>query len=293
MNKLTILIFVVFLVISCTSESEMNLPFTNGDKSSASIVSSENIVIEEDMSYSPPQNQSIKNESKKPILEKGSKIIKEGNIHIEVEDLASAKQFIDSLLSGSGAYYEKEIFRNSEYSQKYSLKLRIPSSGFALFVSELEQGRGMILEKNINAKDVTEEYLDLEIRLENNKAYLARYKELLQKARSIEDMIAIQEKIRQIELSIDGNKGRLKYLNDKVRYSTLNIELTTKPKAYIAETPSFIANIKDAFKSGFSGLLYFILILVNLWPLVLGILLIWILRKRMFGVFKKKRVPTN
>jgi len=39
--------------------------------------------------------------------------------------------------------------------------------------------------KNISLTDVTEEYVDLNIRLENNLAYLNQYKEILKKAKTI------------------------------------------------------------------------------------------------------------
>jgi len=211
-------------------------------------------------------------------------------MEIEVENLDSSKNYLDSIVEQNKAYYEKETLLNSDYTQKYSLKLRIPSSNFKALISGLEQGDGKILMKNITAKDVSEEYLDLEIRLENNKAYLKRYKELLSKANSIKDILEIQERIRKIELLIDSNLGRIRFLSDRVEYSTLNVELTTKPEEYIAVAPpSFITKILDAFKSGFSGLLYFILILANLWPIVIGIILIWMFRKKMFAFLKRKK----
>lgn len=289
MNKFITFLFATVLFISCHSDSELSMPFSKQSQSSNEATTTEAFGLDDELNYNPPQSNNGKKSLEPATMKKGSKIIKTGNMHIRVEDLTSAKAYIDSLVSKNNAYYEKETFRNSEYTQNYSLKLRIPSSHFGALVSELEIGGGIILEKNINAKDVTEEFLDLEIRLENNRAYLKRYKELLVQAKSIKDMIDIQEKIRQIELLIDGSLGRMKYLADQVNYSTLTIELTTKPKEYIAESPSFLAEIVDAFKSGFKGLLYFILMLANLWPLLLSIVIFWMFRKKMFGFFKLKK----
>jgi len=135
---------------------------------------------------------------------------------------------------------------------------------------------------------VTEEYLDLGIRLENNTAYLKRYKELLNKAKSIKDIIQIQEKIRKIELLIDSSKGRMKFLNNKVNFSSLTIDLITKPKEYVAHaSPSFFENVLEAFKNGFSGVLYFILFMANIWPLLIVVSLILLFRKKMTFAFRK------
>lgn len=45
-----------------------------------------------------------------------------------------------------------------------SLKVRVPSKQFEPFTNS-EKGDGEIIAKNINARDVTEEYVDGEIRL--------------------------------------------------------------------------------------------------------------------------------
>ncbi len=47
-------------------------------------------------------------------------------------------------------------------------------------------------------------------------------------------------------------------------------------------------DIIDAFERGFSGVLYFILILANLWLIITGMLLIWFFRTNMFGKLKRK-----
>ncbi len=288
MKKLTLIAFVLTLGVSCNKMSEESSMTKDNSLSSVATPFEELLLDFEEV---PPQNQSISRKNKPSDLEKGSKIIKEGTMRIEVDDLGLAKTYVDSLLSRNNGYYEKEIFKNSDYSQNYSLKLRVPSSNFNALVAGLESGSGVILEKLINAKDVTEEYLDLEIRLGNNRAYLKRYTELLQKALSIEDIIEIQEKIREIEMLIDSGLGRMKYLDDRADYSTLDIELMAKPKEYIAEAPpSFFEKIIDAFKNGFSGMLYFILILANIWPIILILSSIWIFRARLIGRLKRKSV---
>lgn len=227
----------------------------------------------------PPQNA----KQKSPLESVGStindlrksKIIKEGDVVIEVENISNAKMFLDSLVSNSGGYYEKEIFKNSTRRYSFDLVIRLPSENFDRLINSLKFEDGEILEKRINAKDVTEEYLDLEIRLKNNLAYLKRYNELLNKAVTIKEMIAIQEKIRTIEKLVDTNKGRMKYLDNRAQFSVLKIDLSQIPEPLVAEAgPTFIDELGGALENGFSGLLFFIIVLANLWPLLVIVLFI-------------------
>lgn len=290
MKKLSIVVCIAFLVVSCHSEMDNNRAALGYNaKEMSGMENDEGLEMNYQEEYSPPYSESKSNNSRDSDFKKAGKIIKEGNMKIEVEDIFSAKKVIDILVQRHDAYYEKEILKNSNSRAVYSLKIRLPSSKFNILITDLEKGQGTILEKNINAKDVTEEFLDLEIRLKNNKSYLKRYNELLVQANTIEEMIEIQEKIRQIELMVDSNKGRIKYLGDRVRYSTLSIEMAEKPEEIIADAPTtFGDNIASGFNNGMLGIRMFILFIVNIWPVFVVLFLVWMIRKRWYlHMFKR------
>jgi len=212
-------------------------------------------------------------------LEKGSKIIKNGFMRFEVSGLESAKAKVDSVLTYFKGYYENEQFDSFGARNTYSLLLRIPSVKFDSLVTSIESGVGELNSKNINSRDVTEEYLDLNIRLDNNLAYLAQYKEILRKAKTVEEILEVQERIRRIEEEIDSKKGRLKYLDDKVEFSVLKLELTELIETEIATTPKFLIRLGNAFNSGFQSFINFIVGFVSVWPFVILFLFLIIGRK--------------
>ncbi len=220
-------------------------------------------------------------------LEKGSKIIKNGNLTFEVENLKNSKSSVDSILKNLNGYYENEQFSSYGNRNNYSLKIRIPNSRFDTLILLLENGNGKLIDKNISAKDVTEEYVDLNIRLNNNLAYLDQFKELLKKAKTIKDILDIQEKIRGLEEEIESKKGRIKFLDDKVQFSTIQLELF---EYFEMENNgnSFLDKIKNAFQNGFQLFLNMLIGLVNLWPILLLIVLISLMRKNIFRFFKRK-----
>ncbi|MFT6321551.1 MAG: hypothetical protein ACJAT4_002481 [Granulosicoccus sp.] len=221
-------------------------------------------------------------------LEKGSKIIKNGNLSFEVDDLKNSKSSVDTILKKLNGYYENEQFSSYGNQNNYSLKIRIPNLRFDTLILLLENGKGKLLDKTISAKDVTEEYMDLNIRLNNNLAYLNQYQEILKKAKSIKEILEVQEKIRSLEEEIDSKKGRIKFLNDKVQFSTVMLELSAYNE--IEETGnSFFKSIKSAFQNGFQLLLNIIIGLVNLWPILFLIVLISLMRKNIFSFFKRKK----
>lgn len=198
-----------------------------------------------------------------------SKIIKFGEMQFEVNKLESAKARIDSLMEARKGYYQSEDFRSAGNRNTYSLGVQIPSQEFYPFIQALENGIGKLKVKDIHAQDVTGEFIDLNLRLQNNMAYLSQYQEILKKAKTIKDVLEVQEKIRLIQEEIESKEGRLKYITESVKYSSLHIEISEYISPQSSANPNFGRRLVNAFGSGFEGFLDFIVALISLWPLFL------------------------
>lgn len=256
--------------------------------------------MEEDFQVEPPRTaeppapppapeESDEEQKIRNSFKKASKIIKDGRMRVEVEDLSLAKVRLDSTMRQFNAYYENENYQSQTYKSTFYLTLRIPSENFEPLLNTIESGGGKILEKNIEARDVTDQYIDVSIRLNNNKSYLLRYQQLLKKANSVKDILEIQEKIRKIEEEIESRKGRLQYFDDRVRFSTLQIEVFQNIEVTpVKKARNFGQQLVDSFKNGVDGFLDFMLFLVSIWPFVLILGLLWWFRGRIRWRFWRK-----
>lgn len=287
MSKIGIILLSCLLLVSCHNQtSESNSSIGKYKNSDQEIAYEEELEIEPPRTGEPPAPPNF-------TLEKGSKIIKNGFMKFEVVGLELAKHNIDSILNKYNGYYENEQYNSYGNRISYSLQIRIPNTKFDSLVNNLEQGLGELKSKNVMARDVTEEYVDLNIRLDNNLAYLNQYKEILRKANSVKEILEVQEKMRNIEEEIESKKGRLTYLDDKVKYSTLNLEVTELVTSEISNKPAFGRRIANAFNNGIQGFLSFLVGLVNLWPFIILIVLLYLGRRPIKNVFRKRNTPPN
>ncbi|MBA3681110.1 MAG: DUF4349 domain-containing protein [Bacteroidetes bacterium] len=239
--------------------------------------------------FTPPviKDDAVEEEVKASKANATKKIIKDGNISIKVKAVEIAKQRMDSVLKKFDAYYELEKFRNYENRTSYDLKIRIPSNQFDSFLKATEKGEGEIMSKAINARDVTEEYTDTEVRLESKRLFRKRYNELLNKAGKVVDILAIEENIRLLQEEIESGEGRLKFLNDQVAYSTLEVTLFKLKETAIVEVKkeTFGQLMKASIGSGWSSVIDFLLWSIKQWPWVVVILtFIFVLK-----IFLKRR----
>lgn len=282
MPRILLLLTSLLIMISCHSESEQSR-----QQMGKHHIPDDAIMLDEEIEIEPPQTTS--SPSPEVELEKGSKIIKNGSMQFEVDELESAKSKVDSILTLCNGYYENEQYNSYGNRISYSLQLRIPNIKFDSLIRVIENGVGELKSKNINAKDVTEEFVDLNIRLENNLAYLNQYKEILRKAKSVKEILEVQEKIRRIEAEINSKKGRIKYLNDKVKYSTLSLQLTQLTTTEVASGPSFVIRIADAFNNGVQIFLSFLVGLVSFWPFLILLGLAIFGRKSILKLIRKQK----
>lgn len=220
------------------------------------------------------------------------KIIKNGSISIKTNDITKSKSKIDQIVKKLNAYYDSEEFNNSEQAISFDLIIRIPSNEFEKTLQLLEQGEDEITNKSIHANDVTEEFVDLETRLKNKKAYLEKYKQLLSRAATIKDILEIEENVRVIQEEIESKEGRLKYLSDQVAYSTLTINLY-KEKDYIfkpEQNISFFEKVKSSLSKGWNLVIDFILWIIIIWPILFLLSIAYFVSKR---IIKKRRDKKN
>lgn len=203
-------------------------------------------------------------EEKQSVTQK--KIIKDGNLSVKTKDVFFLKKRIDSILETVDAYYESENLNNSTYQIAYNLKIRVPAEKFETLLTKIENGEGEITNKSIRGRDVTEEYLDIEMRLENKREYLIRYKELLSKAITVKDILSIESEIRVLEEEIESSEGRLRYLSDQVAYSTLDLNLFKEIEQVVPKQDKFFKRVTTALQKGWFSAVAFILWIIRIWP---------------------------
>jgi hypothetical protein len=212
------------------------------------------------------------------------KIIKDGRMEITVEDLEYTKRKVDSLVRLFNAYYADETYTNLDFSQRYNLRIRIPYVGFEAFIDKIGSGIGQVTYKNITSRDVTEEFIDLETRLQNKSSYLLKYNELLKKAKTVKDILEIEEKIRSIQEEIESVQGRLNFLNNQVDFSALDLQISKKPdlNEYSRNRDKFVGRLKVSLTKGWYGLISFTLLVIKFWPfwIIAGGLLFILMRIR-------------
>jgi hypothetical protein len=98
--------------------------------------------------------------------------------------------------------------------------LRVPAETFDATMQAIAD-LGLVTDRQIDAADVTEQMVDLEIRLDNFEALRQRLQALLEKADDVEDTLKIEKELGRLTGEIESIKGKLRLLRDRVALSTI------------------------------------------------------------------------
>lgn len=103
--------------------------------------------------------------------------------------------------------------------------IKVPASGFSSFLSNLEKVKHEKLQRSIQGQDVSEEYVDLESRLKAKQLMESQYTEFMKKSTKSSDLVAFANELGKIQEEIERIKGRMRYIDQNVSFSTVELRL--------------------------------------------------------------------
>jgi hypothetical protein len=197
------------------------------------------------------------------------KLIRNAHLSIEVENYEESRPLLDSIVKRHKGWISSENLNNYEQRISNLIVIRVPAVSLDQIVDDLQKIAKRIESKSVNSTDVTEEYIDIESRLSNQREVEKKFITLLQRTNSINDILQIESKLAEIRGNIESIEGRLRYLNNRVDYSTVNLNIYQNLDfKYIPEPmESFWERLKTSLHRGWKGFVSFIILVIGLWPL--------------------------
>ena len=108
-----------------------------------------------------------------------------------------------------------------------SVIFRVAPEDFDSALDELAK-LGDVTAREVKSEDVTDQYRDLRLRSEVAEASRQRLMEILKKTGQVKDVLEVERDIRRLTEEIEGMKGLLRVLQDKVDLATITVQLEEK-----------------------------------------------------------------
>ena len=159
--------------------------------------------------------------------------------------------FERSDLYTGGYYAAAEDCRTGEYV------VRVPADQYDRFMNGLD-GVGTITRRSENTEDVGQAYYDLESRLKTQRIKQERLQDLLARADKMEDVIALENALSEVEYMIEDLSSGLRRYDGLIDFATITVSLreVVRVNAAPGERESLLKRMGAGVVSSVHGLLY-------------------------------------
>ncbi|MBR3780003.1 MAG: DUF4349 domain-containing protein [Clostridia bacterium] len=201
------------------------------------------------------QSDSVPNEDGEAPQTNNEKIIKTVEAYVQTKEYDKYISSLTANVSANGGYVEKSDANMGGYydSNRHSTYvLRIPADKLDAFMVSAEEN-GKITSKTETQQNVTLEYVDVESRISAYKTEKETLTNLLEKAASLENVLAIQERLSEVNYQIENYTAQLRVLENRVSYSTVTLHINEVERVSEAE-PTLWQRIKNEFLDNIDNL---------------------------------------
>ena len=194
------------------------------------------------------QSAPLTDEAQASVQPQNRVIVRTVDMGIIVEDVPGTADDIIALAEKSGGW---QVGSERSHTHQAWLSVRVPAETLEDFVSSI---RGMSVRvefETSTSKDVTDEYVDNQSRLNGLRATEERLLEFLRQSEKVEDALKVQAELTRVQLEIESIQGRLRFLSQTAAYSLVNLTLTTKPGVLPVEIGTDAATYRVGLSAGF------------------------------------------
>lgn len=222
-----------------------------------------------------PAKSPIADEAPSGEMKTARRVIREGELRFETTDRNVTRTEILGFVKTHHGYLADDREQRNSNTLEHTMTIRVPSEEFDGLLVDISAGVTDFDKREIRTLDVTEEFVDVEARLKTKKETELRYREILTQAKTVEEILKIEEQVDKLRAEIESIEGRLRLLKDRESYSTLAVSFYESSE----RTASFWNRLFDNFGLGWQTVVEFTIAVVVIWPLILlaslGLLTVW------------------
>ena len=158
------------------------------------------------------------------------KLVKSVNLNTETKTFDASIEWLKKYVSSyngiiDNSYIDTGDASSSNYKKNAYFAVRIPANKLDSFLSKIGDNLNITF-KQENIVDVTEDYFDSESRLKSLKIEEENLNEMLKKAKSVDEMIKVEDKLSEVRSNIENINRRIKNYDKQINYSKDDISIT-------------------------------------------------------------------
>ena len=189
-----------------------------------------------------------------PAVVEGRKIVRTTSISMIVQSPADVAEKIGALAESMGGYLERAD-GGGENATSGSLTIRVPAARFEEARAQIRKLGVKVENEQVEAQDVTRQYVDQDANLRNLRAEEAGYLEILKQAHTVKDMLAVSEQLSNVRGQIEQQQAEFNALSRQIETVAISISLRKEVEPQVLGVhwhPGYVLRL--AFRDGMESL---------------------------------------
>jgi hypothetical protein len=151
-------------------------------------------------------------------------LIRTASLRLRVDDVLEAQAQVVRIARDANGYVAASTLSTEAGPTYAEITIRIPNAGMDSVMDRIAS-LGKLLSKQSSSQEVTEEFVDLTSRRRNLEREEVRLLELLERAGKVTDLLEVEQTLARVRGEIETIAGRLRYLENRVALSTVQVQL--------------------------------------------------------------------
>lgn len=214
------------------------------------------------------------------------KLVRRADLNLKVGELTAAAQRIRAIAAQqSGVVVSEELHSGGDADvTSGAVTISVPAASLEATLALLEKV-GDVQFRNTSSEDVTGTYVDTEARVKSMTTSVQRIRELLAKASSVTDLVALENELSQRQAELDSLTAQLTALKDRVAMSPITISLSTDDFEPVT-AGGFVSGLKSGWSAFVTSMSVLVTALGAVLPfaatafVIVGPVLWWLRRRR-------------
>lgn len=172
-------------------------------------------------------------------------LVRNATVELRATDVDAALALVKDLVITQGGYSSQE----KSQPDSASVTLKVPGDRLDAVLESIGRLEGVeVARRELGTEDVTEQIVDVEARLANQRASVERVRGLLERASSTSEITDIEAELTKRQSELESLQRRYETLKGQVAMATLTVSLSVK-----GEPVAVVREEGDDFLSAFAG----------------------------------------
>ncbi|MBT2491526.1 DUF4349 domain-containing protein [Streptomyces sp. ISL-96] len=229
----------------------------------------------------------------KPPLNK-THVIRTATLSVEVGNATKALATARTVAENAGGIVGNETTELIDDSHVYSrIVLRVPQEEYEAVLKELA-GTGKLLNRKADAKDVTDQVVDVDSRIKSQRTSVARVRDMMDRATEISDVVMLEGELSTRQTELEALLARQASLKDRTTMATITLELSepeAKERAEEDDDPGFLDALGGGWDAFVTTLKWVAMALGAVAPFAGALALLYVLWRLLRGRLPQRQAP--